>query len=197
MKACGIGMHKTGTTTLGQCFQILGFKHISYDLNLLRAVRRRELGPALAAARHYDSCEDWPWPLLYRQLDEAFPQAKFILTVRKDPETWLRSLLAHARRTGPAEARELVYGFAMPQGHEQAHLDYYRAHNQAVQDYFRDRPSKLLVVCWETGSGWTELAEFLELPVPDRPLPHANRAARAWRRRWRRRFRAWLGAGED
>ncbi len=142
----------------------------------------------MAVAERYDSFEDWPWPLIYRQLDERFPDARFILTLRKDPETWLRSLLSHARRTGPTQARELVYGYAMPQGHEAAHLAFYNAHNKGVRAYFQGRENKLLEVCWETGSGWEELAAFLQLPVPDRPLPHANPRWRATWRHWRRRL---------
>lgn len=188
MKVAGIGLNKTGTTTLGLCLKHWEYRHTSYDLDLLRAVAAGNLSPALSVAAHYDSCEDWPWPLLYQTLDEHFPDARFILTVRKDAETWLRSLLRHAKRTGPTEARRLVYGYEMPHGHEKQHLAYYRAHNQAVQDYFSARPDKLLVVCWETGSGWQELADFLHQPVPDLPLPHANRSLRATWRHWRRRL---------
>jgi sulfotransferase family protein len=27
---------------------------------------------------------------------------------------------------------------------------------------------------WEVGEGWEPLCEFLEVPVPDGPLPHEN-----------------------
>ena len=33
-------------------------------------------------------------------------------------------------------------------------------------------PERLLV--WEVGEGWEPLCEFLDVPVPDEPLPHAN-----------------------
>ena len=33
-------------------------------------------------------------------------------------------------------------------------------------------PERLLV--WEVGEGWEPLCEFLDVPVPDGPLPHAN-----------------------
>ncbi|NOZ49082.1 MAG: hypothetical protein GXP37_03415 [Chloroflexi bacterium] len=187
MKVFGIGLNKTGTTTLGLCLKQWGFHHKSYDLALLQAVVGGDPAPALAAAERYDSFEDWPWPLLYAELDAHFADALFILTVRKDAEVWLRSLLKHARRTGPTLARQLVYGYDMPHGHEAQHLAFYRAHNQAVRDYFSARPHKCLVVCWETGSGWQELASFLQRPLPDRPLPHANRHWRATWRHWRRR----------
>ncbi|NOX62729.1 MAG: hypothetical protein GXP42_12405 [Chloroflexi bacterium] len=181
-------MNKTGTTSLGLCLQQLGFRHTSFDLDLLRAYCQGDVERLFQVADAYDSFEDWPWPLAFRELDERYPQAKFILTVRKDSETWLRSLLSHAKRTGPTEARKLVYGYAMPQGHEIEHIRIYETHNAEVQRHFQDRPDKLLVVCWETGSGWPELGRFLGVETPSGPIPHANKASAAWRRWLRRRM---------
>ena len=45
-----------------------------------------------------------------------------------------------------------------------------RSHNEQVQA--RGPAERLLV--WEVGEGWEPLCEFLDAPVPERPLPHAN-----------------------
>jgi hypothetical protein len=37
----------------------------------------------------------------------------------------------------------------------------------------RDVPADRLLV-WEPAQGWGPLCEFLEVPVPDEPLPHVN-----------------------
>ncbi|HUB36310.1 MAG TPA: sulfotransferase, partial [Solirubrobacteraceae bacterium] len=43
-------------------------------------------------------------------------------------------------------------------------------HNEAVKSAI---PSERLLV-WSVSEGWEPLCEFLELPVPDEPLPHVN-----------------------
>lgn len=177
-KVFGIGLNKTGTTTLGLCLQHFGYRHTSSDLELTRLVGRGEVEPVLRYAEGFDSFEDWPWPLIYRQLDERFPGSRFILTVRRNSDVWFRSLKKHALLTGPTEFRKVAYGHAAPDGHEADHIERYESHNDEVRRYFRDRPEDFLEVCWETGSEWEELSRFLGHPVPELPLPHANRSDR-------------------
>lgn len=181
-KVFGIGYNKTGTTTLALCLQHFGYRHKSSDLELTRLVGRGEIEPVLEHAESYDSFEDWPWPLIYRELDARFPGSLFILTVRRSSEVWLRSLKRHALLTGPTEFREIAYGHALPAGHEAEHIARYEEHNREVRAYFGSRPHQFLEVCWETGSGWEDLARFLGHPVPDLPLPHANRSDRKRKR---------------
>jgi len=171
----GVGMNKTGTTTLGECLRRLGYRHASFDAALLDRWAAGDVEALIERARTLEAVEDWPWPLAFRELDRSFPGSRFVLTVRRSPDVWLESLLKHAERTGPTRARELVFGHAMPAGHEDEHRRVYEAHNAAVRAWFADRPDDLLEVCWETGDGWAELCGFLGHPVPDGPLPHANR----------------------
>jgi Sulfotransferase domain len=188
MKVFGIGLNKTGTTTLGQCFERLGLTHTGCSRELLEDFRvRGDLRATFEVADRFDSFEDWPWPLLYRELDQRYPGSKFVLTLRRDPETWLKSLKEMSLRTRPLHhCRKLAYGYHYPHGREQEHLQFYERHRREVLDYFRDRPQDLLVLCWEDGAGWPELCAFLGRPVPAVPLPHANRGESAvapWRRR--------------
>lgn len=173
MKVFGIGMNKTGTTTLGECLSRLGFQHHSFDLELTRAVDEGNLTPVFQVADEYDSFEDWPWPLIYEELDARYPDAKFILTTRKDNATWIDSLKRHADRTGPTEFRKIVYGHAMPHGHEEEHIRCYEQHNANVRAHFDNRDD-LLEVCWEERAEWEPICEFLKRPVPNAPFPHAN-----------------------
>jgi len=177
MKIVGVGLNKTGTKTLGTCLRTFGLKHSSTNypaFQLWRLKRMRELMVVVGA---FDSFEDWPWPLIYREIDAAYPGTKFILTTRDDPEVWFRSLCDLAKRTGPTEYREVIYGHAMPEGHKEAHIRIYLEHNQAVRDHFKDRPDALLEVCWERGDAWAELAGFIGRPAPDSPFPHENRTS--------------------
>ena len=174
MKIFGIGMMKTGTSTLGFCLPQLGYHHAPYTPKLLRQLMQGNTSHLAPYITQYDSFDDHPWPMLYRWLDEQYPDSKFILTLRKVSETWLRSINTHAQRRGPTIERKLVYGYAMPSHNKAAHIAAYESHNAAVQAYFAGRPDKLLVACWETGSGWRELCEFLGHDLVTTPLPHAN-----------------------
>jgi hypothetical protein len=177
----GIGLNKTGTTTLAVALGLLGYgPHVSNRRDLLALYRAGDPGPALAAVDAAESCEDWPFPLMYRELFDRFgAAARYVLTVRRDPQAWLASLKAHALRTPPdRHARLLAYGWAYPHGAEAHHLDFYVRHNAEVRAFFRERGAEhlLLEACWEAGDGWEALCGFLGRPVPPVPFPHANAA---------------------
>jgi hypothetical protein len=176
MKIFGIGLNKTGTKTLGAAMEHLGFKNKSYDALLLEDFRTNNLLPIIKVARDFDSFEDWPWPLVFREMDQIFPDAKFILTIRKSPDIWFRSICNHSIITGPTEARKIVYGHSMPENFKEDYIQIYCRHNDLVKEYFQTKMDKLLVVCWENGSGWKDLSSFLKVPVPDVLFPHKNKS---------------------
>ncbi len=177
MKVFGIGLEKTGTNTLGRALEILGFEsHKGFDLDLLKAVVEGDVAHALSKAESFNNFENYPWALIYRELYHRFPDAKFILTVRTTPHRWFNSLSHHARRTGPDEARQLIYGHAMPNLFEEEDVAFYKKHIRDVNQFFEEHdPSKLLEVCWAKEDGWNEICEFLNLPVPDEAFPHLKR----------------------
>lgn len=175
MKVVGIGLNKTGTTTLGVCLRQWGFRHASWNrqaFDLWMHSRHREL---LDWVADYDSFEDYPWLLLYAEIDQRFPGSKFILTRRESAERWYKSICAHSKWTGPHDVNRLVYGHALPYGHEADHVDFYQRYIDTVRAYFDTRPGDLLEVCWEEGDGWNELAGFLGREAPNQPFPHANK----------------------
>ncbi|MFV0296566.1 MAG: sulfotransferase family protein [Hyphomicrobiaceae bacterium] len=177
MKIFGIGLNKTGTTTLGRCLSTLGFHHLSCRRDLLEKWRKGEHDAVWQQIEPFESFDDWPYPFMYKEAFERYgSDAKFILTMRKTPEIWLRSLEKHSLRTTPIyHCRKLAYGFDYPFGHEQEHLAFYTRHNAEVQQFFAERaPDQLLVVCWEEGHGWDELCPFLGIETPDLPFPHEN-----------------------
>jgi len=175
-KIFGIGLNKTGTKTLGECFKILGYNHKSYDYELLEKLFNGEKENVLKITEKFDSFEDWPWPLLYKELYDKYPDAKFILTIRKTPEIWFESLCKHSIRTGPTLARKFVYGFEMPQHNKKEHIEFYNKHNFEVINYFSNKPNRLLIACWENGNAWKEISDFLKLPTPLENFPHENKS---------------------
>ncbi|MGQ3136707.1 sulfotransferase family protein [Phenylobacterium sp.] len=170
-----VGLGKTGTSTFGAAMKMLGYRHYCRPRLLLKMGPGRDLALARDVLERHDSFDDFPWPLVFRELDAAYPDAKFVLTVRKDSQTWLRSLVSHAQRTGANAMKKAAYGHRTPIGAEDAHVAFYEAHNAAVIDHFSDRPGKLLTVCWEQGDGWRELCEHLGVQPPaEAPFPMAN-----------------------
>ncbi len=173
-KVFGIGLNKTGTSTLGDCLISLGYRHTSFSPALLEGWAGGRVDDLFAVADRHDSAEDWPWPLAFRELDGRYPGSRFVLTRRRDAATWLDSLVAHAARHPGNRWRFLAYGVREIRGHEAQLLDRYECHLATVRAHFADRPDDLLEVCWEEGHAWPELCGFLGEPVPDIPFPHAN-----------------------
>ena len=87
-KVVGIGLNKTGTKTLRACLRHWGSDHISCSregFDLWTAANREAL---MHIVERHQSFEDWPWPLVYREIDRRFPGTKFVLTRRTTPEAW-------------------------------------------------------------------------------------------------------------
>jgi hypothetical protein len=178
-KVFGIGLNKTGTTTLGRCFTTLGYRHSSMRRDLLIDWHNGILNRIRAVCDAYESFEDWPYPLLFEQLFDWYgDSARYILTTRSSPLVWIRSLKNHSLRTNPSQhSRLLAYGYAYPHGLEQQHIAKYEDHNRKVINFFakRNLDHLLKVVCWESGDSWESLCSFLGEPVPDIPFPHEAR----------------------
>ncbi|MCX5937346.1 MAG: hypothetical protein NTW02_03870 [Cyanobium sp. LacPavin_0920_WC12_MAG_62_9] len=195
-KVFGIGLNKTGTTTLGVCLQRLGYRHTSFSLPLLEQVSRGELAGVLAHCKLFDAFEDWPYPLIYKELDVAFPGSRFVLTRRRSAESWYASLADHALRTGLGQgcrSRRLAYGVAYPQLDEAGLLHRYEQHLLDVRAHFVGREDRLLELCWDEEHDWSRLCAFLEAPRPPGPLPHANAGAGQRARLARLQNGLWLG----
>lgn len=178
-KVLGVGWAKTGTTSLGVCLKRLGRRHTSMRLDLVDDWASGDHAEILSIARRFDSFEDWPWLLLYKEFDQAFPGTKFILTTR-DSASWLKSYLNQIHQPGHFtpemnRLRELLYGMSFAPPDPAKLMARYEDHNAAVRDYFRNRPGDLLEVNWANGDGWKEVCEFLGERAPSGPFPHAHR----------------------
>lgn len=191
-KVFGIGFSKTGTKTLAKCLRLLGYRHHDKDASLREEVMRGDCRRMFEIADQYESFDEWPWAKMYKELEQKYPEAKFILTVRRDSQVWLRSVVKQSERLGPTKNRERILGYSMPHGHEAEYIAVYEAHNRKILEYFAGRPDKLLVVCWEGRSGWDDLCRFLGKPIPGVPFPHENRAPLISWSRMKNRLRFWL-----
>lgn len=167
-KVIGIGMSKTGTSTLGICLEFLGFgPHKGFDSNLTEQVKRGDIANAIEVAKPAGFLEDSPWFFLYEELDRVYPDSKFILTLRKSSDAHAHSNWQHTLRYGQRELSEKEERIAITRKR-------YESHNSAVRSYFADRPEDLLEICWEKNEGWEKLCPFLGVDIPLVPIPHAN-----------------------
>lgn len=173
-KVFGIGAARTGTSSLGRAFVLLGFRHTSWDPALWDAFEHEDYEPIFSVAARFESFEDGPWNGrgFYRELDDRFPGSKFVLTVRDQP-SWRRSHERHFSANGACRIPERYRIADYAERREQILRDYL-ARNQEVQTFFADRPGDLLVLDVVGGEGWNQLCPFLGLAPLARPFPHLN-----------------------
>jgi hypothetical protein len=169
-----IGFHKTGTKSIASALRMLGYRVTGPNGTQDPDIATKLNAMVDDLAEKFDAFQDNPWPLVYRRMDEKYPDARFILTIR-DPDRWIASAVRHfqQRRT---PMRALIYGAdaPTPTGNEAHYVAVMNRHNAEVLEYFRDRPDKLLVIDFSKGHGWRELCPFLGVDVPDAPFPHSN-----------------------
>ena len=178
-----IGLNRTGTTTLGDACQLLGYSRLGWERTeqsffshrLLKAWERGDTGYLAKVASRYQVLEDLPWPLVYQEMAEAFPDAKFVLTRRASVEQWLESQTKHTAQGKGYGMHRKIYGALTVAEDPDAYRTFYERHLCDVRDFFAgtDRMTEL---CWEHGDGWPELCSFLGVPIPDEPFPHSNPA---------------------
>lgn len=173
-KVIGVGFQKTGTSSLRDALQILGYRVGDNNHQLLWPILRGRWARVFRKLERYDAVEDNPWPLIYKEIDAHVPCCKFILTVR-EPESWYQSV---ARHIGDLRdpMHEWIYGRGkgLPKDHKSNTLAVYNAHNSEVLTHFKDRPEDFLVLDFTQGAGWEELCGFLGCKTPNVPFPHAN-----------------------
>lgn len=165
-KIFGIGLSRTGTTSLHHALEILGYRSIHYPpLDRIHEV-----------LEDHDAASDTPVACIFRELDCRYPDSRFILTVR-DYRSWLASTKRFFGGPMPheewrREVRLKTYGRL--EWDRRAFLRAYHQHVETVLDYFEQRPGALLVLDIIGGEGWEPLCDFLEVPVPHVPFPHEN-----------------------
>lgn len=190
----GAGFGRTGTMSLKLGLEQLG---LAPCYHMMEVFQNPDHVPTWDAAAHgaptdwrsvlggYRAAVDWPVCHFWRELAEAFPQAKFLLTER-DPQGWYKSIsqtifVAIAR--GKSQLDDPVRGpmarmvrhlilektFAGDLGKENA-IAVYKAHNEAVK---RALPPERLLV-YDVSQGWEPLCRHLGVAVPAGPFPRTN-----------------------
>jgi Sulfotransferase domain/Inositol monophosphatase family len=183
MKIFGIGLSKTGTTSLASALELLGYK--TRDYPGLSSYTPGDLASIDSMVlEQNDALTDTPIPSFYRELDRRYPGAKFILTVR-DMDGWLLSCKKQFTPKLAAKQNDAhnclfmdLYGTAVFD--EELFRQGYQRFVDGVMDHFKSRRQDLLVLDVAAGEGWKELCAFLGKPVPQIPFPKANVTRILW-----------------
>ena len=203
MKVICAGWGRTGTRSLKFALEILN-KQPSYHMqNILLTKKDATLWHSLIFKKNkefewdtifngFGACLDFPSCNYYKELMDAYPNAKVILTVRDD-ESWIKSwnvlnnkilksftfrFLAKIPGTSFKLQKdihnEMILG---PRGafkgfkSDDDRKVRFNEWNQSVIDYV---PADRLLV-YQVKEGWEPLCKFLDKPIPDIPFPYKNK----------------------
>lgn len=188
LKVIGTGFGRTGTDSMREALDILGFGPCHHMLEVNAHEDQKRLWRALAQGATpdweqlfagYSSCVDWPSAYYWRELASFYPQAKILLTYRA-PESWWTSfeqtILRSLTQTTDMESlgitliRDQVFGGRVDREHA---IAVYEANVAAVKATI---PASRLLV-HTLGDGWAPLCAHLGVPVPAVPYPSRNSAS--------------------
>ncbi|UJR14405.1 hypothetical protein I4U23_001402 [Adineta vaga] len=196
LRVIGVGLPRTGTSSVKAALEILGFGPCHHMTELMNEPDRIvEFIRAYAGEKvdfrrlmkGYGSTVDAPTFDFYKEIQQAYPDAKIILTVRDSNEKWFESyqntigLIATSNfyhfsiylirflRLQSIMGRQAVrkwirdYGAIGPAMHEQ--------HNQRIIN--ENQTDEILI--YNVKEGWIPLCKFLEVSVPENiPFPNIN-----------------------
>jgi hypothetical protein len=183
-KIFGIGLSRTGTKSLTESLNILGYSavHWDYTKNLI-LYEDKSLYICYDKFNKHDAFIDTPIVRTYKYLDRQFTESKFIYT-RRNIEDWVKS--CENLFTLNITEDELKERYKNSSNRDQLHIDlygciefnkdkfidFYNKHEKDVLEYFKDRREDLLILDICTDSNiWIKLSEFLEKDIPSEDFP--------------------------
>lgn len=200
MQVIGVGVGRTGTYSLKLAINRLGLGPCHHMEEVLHNQAVQVPLWAAAVEGHpdwgaiydgYESAVDWPTAGFFRELNAAYPSAKFVLTLRS-PDSWTASFsetiykLMAGRDDAPEElqawldmAAGVIAKTGFPGGLDLAGLEKaFTAHNDAVRAAI---PADRLLT-YQVKEGWGPLCAFLDKALPAEPFPRTNDRAEFWDR---------------
>ncbi len=202
LQVLGSGFGRTGTKSLKEALERIGFGpcHHMYEVvaNPPQVAHWQELaaGGAVDWAEvfaGYRAQVDWPGALVWRELAEAFPEARIVHTMRPEALWWssfektIARLIARHYRTMPLppHVRDMMAAtetlltertFRGPIDDRETALAAYRRRADEVREAI---PANRLLI-FDVAEGWGPLCAFLGVAAPEEPFPHRNQNADFW-----------------
>jgi len=191
LEIIGAAYPRTGTMSLKLALEQLGFEPCYHMKEVIDHPEHAPLWMEAADGRAdwakifegYRATVDAPGCYFWREIWQAYPDAKVIMTER-DPEAWFES--ANSTVFSPMWKETTA---RMPLGPFFKRLTFDQYGERFTDrefmigkyvDYMdevrREVPKDRLLI-YRTGDGWGPLCEFLSVPVPDTPYPKTNSRA--------------------
>ncbi len=203
-----IGQNKTGTTSLEKLLSLFGFKIGNQSVGEILSLDwliNKEPQRVIKYCHTADVFQDVPfsYPGLYRELDKAFPNSKFILTVRESPDEWFESLVRFHTKVFSSDASRppneddlknatycykgyafevlaLLYGYPkIALYDESAYKNHYMRDNDEKRTYFRDRPDNFIEINLAVKEDFQRLCKFLSVETTIKDFPWLNRSGKS------------------
>jgi hypothetical protein len=168
-KIFGIGLSRTGTTSLSAALQDVGIDMIHYP-------QKHQLFHP-----ENDGVCDIPASAHYKELDRRFPNSKFVYTIR-DKEEWLDSIEKYLERKkdrviSPWQKENRIAMYGQLDFNRGIFSAMYDKHDQNVMDYFKGREPDLLILNIIGGDVVGKLLSFIHNKnvYNVSPFPHENK----------------------
>lgn len=198
-----VGHNKTGTTSLQAVLTDFGFEVGSqWDAEILLGDWAiRDFRRIIEYCKTADAFQDVPFSLdyTYQVIDYAFPNAKFILTVRDNADEWYESVVRFYKKIiGVSENlvaeqlkqygggndmgwlwrfQQYVYGATEDTLFDRnLYKTYYENHNAQIIEYFKYRPNDLLILNLSDPSAMKKLCKFLGVKYTGQVMPYLNKS---------------------
>jgi hypothetical protein len=204
LKIIGVGFGRTGTLSMQHALIELGFP-CYHMFEVLENKKNKshldfwnQVANAPAGQQHnwedvfagYTATVDNPGCCVWRELVEAYPDAKIILTLHpKGPETWYEStyqtiylsqymwefkllkIIPRVRQMDNMTSK-LIWerSHKNTMANKEAAIAYY---NEYIEEVKRAIPKEKLMV-FTVDQGWEPLCNFLGVAVPQKPFPNKN-----------------------
>ena len=203
LEIIGPGFGRTGTRSLKAALEALGFAPCHHMQTLFADPAQRACWRTVADGGAVDWREvfagfrsqiDWPGAHVWRELIEAFPEARVVFSTRP-AEAWWTSYsrtVGKLRRlyptlpvaAGVAETLDIMKQVMIRRGIDPEMGDREAAiaafDRQLAEVRAAVPPERLLV--FAVGDGWAPLCDFLGVPVPETPFPRMNDGGDFWAR---------------
>ena len=197
-----VGRNKTGTTSLTRAFKRLNYvvgsqRHAEL---LMNDYFKGDFKRIINFCQTGEVFQDVPFslPKTYIELDKAYPNSKFILTVRDSSEQWYQSVtnfqtkifgegnlptwdelkqVKYVYRGWTYLNRKNIYSLTEknhPYDKEKL-IAHYEKHNNDVINYFKNRPEKLLILNLSEKNAYLKFCEFVGVKPIGNSFPWENK----------------------
>lgn len=193
MQIIGAGLGRTGTASLKLALEMVLGEPCYHMFELMNRPNDAQGWQTAADGGDPDwvsflsgwgAVVDWPASSYYREMADAFPNAKVLLSER-DAEGWWasaeRTIFSHRRKNpdhedtsplGIAASAAIAYVGVDPLDKDVS-IEAFTRHNAQVRKVI---PADRLII-WQPGDGWGPICNGLGVAIPDEPYPHSNSSA--------------------